>query len=116
MKAEVSGAINEVIVLDNYDNGTVTRLDHGNRLRMNIAAHEELVLLALETEGHLHRVGCRRALVKETRHAHGQSHKVAAQCLEVEKHFKTSLCSLVWVGSVGRVPSRILEDVSQKVS
>ena len=93
--------------------------NHVNRLRKAAIGHQEHALvtgrrlLRLQPVEHRHRLGRGRAFVEQRCRGDVHSGKVFDDCLKVQQRFETALGDLRLIGRVGRVPTGILEDVSE---
>ena len=98
--------------LDSAHSGT--GLHHVDRLRMALGRDEEdfLAWLAFEPVAHRHRFRRGSCLVEQRCVRDLETREVDDHRLEVEQRLEPSLRDLSLIRRVGRVPARVLEDVS----
>ena len=109
-----------VFVDDEFDaERFAAREQHVERLREEVAVHEELVAALLDglaraqREHHEHRLGGGRALVEQRAVADLHARERDHGRLEVEQRLEASLRDFGLIGRVGGVPGGILEDVAR---
>ena len=109
-----------VVVDDQLDaERFAARQQHVERLREDVAVHEELVaplldrLARTQREHHQHGLGCGRALVEQRAVADLHARERDDGRLEVEQRLEASLRDLGLIGGVGGVPGGVLEDVAR---
>ena len=89
-------------------------LDHRDGLRMAVGGHEEGLALAITgTQAQAHGLGRRGAFIEQACTGHFHAGELGAHGLEVQQALQSTLRHFGLIGRVLRVPTRILEHVSQ---
>ena len=80
---------------------------------MNVVRDKKLSTRAFDAVSHGHRLGGRRRFVEQRGIRNLHAGEVAHHGLEIEQRFEPALRQLGLIGSVGRIPTGILQDVAQ---
>ena len=106
--------LESLVVADhNFDaQGRGAGLEHVNGLRVAFGGDEEGVSARFERAAQGHGLRGGGSFIEQRGVGHVQPGQVYDQGLEVEQRFEAALGNLGLVGSVGRVPARVLQEVA----
>ena len=89
-------------------------MNHFNGLRMAVAGHNDVVAFGFDRAlGQGHGLCGGGGLVQHGRVGNGHGRQIANHGLEIDQSLHAALANLCLVGCVGRVPSRVFQNIAQ---